>query len=165
MNRNAVEQEALARAVNSPSLSNYPAIFAGFMAKGIPEADIQPRVNVFSFHAWKALGRSVKKGEHGVKIATVRKGEKTVKGEDGTESKVGFSSPWYVTVFHVTQTKETGAPIDSDSAADTGSHAEVEPEEAPKPHNPDAPSKERMAQMRLERAAAVQFSEEFTQIK
>ena len=112
-NRMSIAQEALQRAVQSPSMANYPAIFAGFMAKGIPEADIHPRENVFSFHAWKALGRSVKKGEHGVRITTVRKGERTDKE---TGEKVAFSSPWFVTVFHVTQTRridgsdDTGTP-------------------------------------------------------
>ena len=79
MTQQEIQQEALARAVQSPSMANYPAIFAGFTAKGIAEADIKPRENVFSFHAWKALGRQVRKGEHGVRIATVRKGEKTDK--------------------------------------------------------------------------------------
>ena len=62
--------EALQRAATGPSLANYPAIYAGFMAKGIAEDDIKPRENVFTFNAWRALGRTVKKGEHGVKIAT-----------------------------------------------------------------------------------------------
>lgn len=52
-----VEQiEALSRAVNGLSLGNYPAIFGGFMAKGIPEAEIKPRENVFTYQAWRALG-------------------------------------------------------------------------------------------------------------
>ena len=39
-----VEQvEALSRAVNGLSLGNYPAIFAGFMAKGIPKTAITCR--------------------------------------------------------------------------------------------------------------------------
>jgi hypothetical protein len=37
-----VEQvEALSRAVNGLSPGNYPAIFGGFVAKGIPEAEIK----------------------------------------------------------------------------------------------------------------------------
>ena len=56
------QQEALGRARTGESFSNYPAIFTGFMDKGIPEAEIIPRENVFTFHAWKALGRVVKKG-------------------------------------------------------------------------------------------------------
>ena len=105
MDKNQVAQEALTRAVSSPSMSNYPAIFAGFEAKGIAADDIKPRENVFSFHAWKALGRSVRKGEHGVRISTVRKGERTDKD---TGEKVAFSSPWFVTVFHVSQTDAIG---------------------------------------------------------
>ena len=72
-------EEALTKAVSGPSLANYPAIYAGFAAKGIPEVDIKPRENVFTFKAWIALGRCVKKGEHGVKIATIRGGRKTEK--------------------------------------------------------------------------------------
>ena len=56
------------RAVHGQSLSNFPAIFQGFAAKGIPESEIKPRENVFTFNAWKALGRVVRRGEHGVKV-------------------------------------------------------------------------------------------------
>src|SRR5947209_8176957 len=68
--RQAIQQEALGRAVGNQSLSNWPAIFAGFTAKGIPENDIRPRENVFTYHAWRALGRQVRRGEHGVKVTT-----------------------------------------------------------------------------------------------
>ena len=63
-------REALMRAVSGQTMSNYPAIFQGFIAKGIPESEIKPRENVFTFEAWKALGRYVRKGEHGVKVVT-----------------------------------------------------------------------------------------------
>src|ERR1700691_5587770 len=63
-------QEALTRAVSGQSLTNCPAIFQGFAAKGIPESEIKPRENVFTFNAWKALGRVVRRGEHGVKVVT-----------------------------------------------------------------------------------------------
>jgi hypothetical protein len=66
MTKTAIEAGALDRARNGETMTNYPAIFAGFIEKGIPEYDIKPRENVFTFHAWKALGRSVKRGEHGV---------------------------------------------------------------------------------------------------
>src|SRR3974390_1837585 len=68
--REQVQGEALSRAAQGQSLTNWPAIFAGFTAKGIPEADIKPRENVFTYHAWRALGRQVRKGEHGVKAVT-----------------------------------------------------------------------------------------------
>ena len=60
-----VQAEALGRAAQGQSLINYPEIFRGMMAKGIPEADIRPRENVFTFNAWRALGRTVRKGEPG----------------------------------------------------------------------------------------------------
>ena len=48
---NRERQEALSRAVSGQSLSNFRAIFAGFAAKGIPESEIKPRENVFTFDA------------------------------------------------------------------------------------------------------------------
>ena len=65
-----LQQEALSRAVSGQSVCNYREIFAGFMARGIPEEDIKPRENVFTYNAWRALGRQVRKGEHGVKCLT-----------------------------------------------------------------------------------------------
>jgi hypothetical protein len=41
MTKIKIQAEALDRARNGQTLSNYPAIFAGFMEKGIPEADIR----------------------------------------------------------------------------------------------------------------------------
>jgi hypothetical protein len=76
------------------------------MAKGIPEDQIIPRVNVFSYNAWKANGRQVRKGEHGVKCLTFI----TKTGKNGREER----RPWTVTVFHVSQTEPVGtlhAPI------------------------------------------------------
>src|SRR5260370_20800320 len=69
-NVSQTQVESLKRAVYGQSLSNFPAIFQGFAAKGIPESEIKPRENVFTFDAWKALGRYVRKGEHGVKVVT-----------------------------------------------------------------------------------------------
>ena len=62
--REQMQQEALSRAASGQSLSNWPAILAGFTAKGILESDIRPRENVFTYHAWRALGRQVRRGEH-----------------------------------------------------------------------------------------------------
>jgi hypothetical protein len=47
--------EALSRATTGQSLSNYPTIYGGFMEKGIPESEIKPRENVFTYNAWRAL--------------------------------------------------------------------------------------------------------------
>jgi len=97
-----VRQEALNRAVSGQSYSNFPAIFQGFAAKGIPESEIKPRENVFTYEAWKALGRVVRRGEHGVKVVTFIECSKEDKE---TGEKQSFRRPWRTTVFHVSQTE------------------------------------------------------------
>jgi antirestriction protein ArdC len=96
-----VQQEALARAVNGQSLTNYVPIIEAFKARGIPESEILPRENVFTYTAWQALGRQVRKGEHGVKILTWLHKSKINKATGEEES---YTMPWSVTVFHVSQT-------------------------------------------------------------
>ena len=102
MNKSQIQHEALARARGNESASNFPAIFAGFAEKGIPEDEIFPRENVFTFNAWRALGRTVKKGEHGVHILTWLVCEKK---DDAGEVTETYRRPKSATVFHVTQTK------------------------------------------------------------
>jgi len=100
--RTAIQLEALTNAVSQQSTMNYSAIFDGFAAMGIAPEDIKPRENVFSFNAWKALGRVVTKGQHGVKVCTYIASTKTDK-ETGEQS--GSRRPWHTTVFHVSQTE------------------------------------------------------------
>lgn len=98
--------EALNRAENGASTANYGAIYAGFEAKGISEDEILPRENVLTFNAWKARGRMVRKGEHGVKVmtyvSTKKKGAE--QAQDGKEDK-GRTIRRTTTVFHISQTK------------------------------------------------------------
>jgi len=99
------QAEALARVEQSDSYANFPAIFDGFMERGIAETDIEPRVNVFTYRAWQAKGRQVMRGEHGVKVETwitIPAGPDPQTGEWREASK----RPKTATVFHVTQTKE-----------------------------------------------------------
>ena len=96
--------ESLKRAIYGQSFSNFPAIFHGFAAKGIPESEIKPRENVFTFEAWKALGRYVRKGEHGVKIVTFIESKSEEIDPDKGERKV-IRRPWTTTVFHISQTE------------------------------------------------------------
>src|SRR6478609_4851684 len=84
----ATTREALNRAVSGHSHSNFPAIFQGFAAKGIPESEIKPRENVFTFDAWKALGRVVRRGEHGVKVCTFVERQGKEIDQDTGERKV-----------------------------------------------------------------------------
>ena len=117
--RQEIQQEALSRAAHGQSLANWPAILAGFTAKGIPETDIRPRENVFTYHAWRALGRQVRRGEHGVKVVTFVSSARTSPGagigpcpnsegeSEATAAPVkrsGGRRPWTATVFHVSQT-------------------------------------------------------------
>jgi hypothetical protein len=96
--------ESLKRAVSGQSLSNFPAIFQGFAAKGIPESEIKPRENVFTFDAWKALGRVVRRGEHGVKVVTFIDCQSKETDADTGERKI-IRRPWTTTVFHISQTE------------------------------------------------------------
>ncbi len=109
-----MQQEALARAAGGQSLGNWRAIIAGFMAKGIPESDIRPRENVFTYQAWRALGRQVRRGEHGVKVVTFVAIDRdssppTVSETTQTDAvtdqrRASGRRPWTATVFHVSQT-------------------------------------------------------------
>src|SRR3990172_141928 len=65
-----IARESLSRAENGQSLTNLPAIYQGFLDRGIPEADILPRENVLTYHAWRAKGRQVRRGEHGGRVTT-----------------------------------------------------------------------------------------------
>lgn len=106
MTQQEVQATALDRARNGQALTNYPAIIAGFIDKGILEAEIRPRENVFTFQAWKALGRSVRKGEHGVKVHTFVPMTAEVKDTETGEVKVrAYSAPRSTTVFHISQTE------------------------------------------------------------
>jgi len=103
------QADALDRARNGQTWTNYPAIFAGFISKGIAEEDIRPRENVFTFNAWKALGRSVKKGEHGVKVVTFVDcaGKVDADQNTGEEKQTSYRRAHTTTVFHISQTEPT----------------------------------------------------------
>ncbi len=114
--RDEMQQEALSRAATGQSLANWPAIIAGFTAKGIPEADVRPRENVFTYNAWRALGRQVRRGEHGVKVATIipvhDKADAGAQPDDqqtpDARPRRRSTRPWTATVFHISQTDPIG---------------------------------------------------------
>lgn len=129
MSNQSIAQEALSHALQSQSVMNYAAIFSGFAEKGISESDIKPRENVFTFHAWKALGRSVRKGEHGVKVCTWV--PMTKKDDNGEAQSIG-RKPRMTTVFHVSQTDLiAGASNEQHAAHDrVQAEAQAKPEQA-----------------------------------
>jgi antirestriction protein ArdC len=101
MNRQA---EALDRARSGLSHWNWPAIFTGFQAKGVAAADIKSRENVFTFGAWKALGRSVRRGEYGVKVETWV--ERETRDPDNPNAPPRIIRRFRrTTVFHISQTE------------------------------------------------------------
>ena len=100
-----IQSEALYRAQASESTANYAEIYRGLMLKGIPEADIKPRINVITLPAWNALGRRIRKGEHGVPVVT--RVERDGKPDPLTGApKAGKRFPKWRRVFHVSQTIE-----------------------------------------------------------
>ena len=100
MTKQEVQQAALSRARTSEGISNLPIIYACFKAMGIPDTEIKPRENIFTYNAWRALGRQVLKGQHGVKIATF------IEEVDDDTGEVIKKRPWMTTVFHISQTAE-----------------------------------------------------------
>ena len=95
--RAAMQTAALGRAREGRACTNDLLIIAAYAAKGI---DAHPRVDVFTFNAWMALHRHVRKGEHGVRVLTYAQKD-TVKSDGTTEEQ---SFPVSAVVFHVTQT-------------------------------------------------------------
>ena len=95
-NRQIALQDDLNSVKNGTNTSNYMKIMAGFMAKGILESEITPRVNVFKYKGWLAEGRQVQKGEKGVKIVSV------------ITDRNGRKRPTFATVFHISQTLPKG---------------------------------------------------------
>jgi antirestriction protein ArdC len=99
--------EALDRARGGNSTINYGAIFDGFVAKGIAPEEIKPRENVFTYDAWLALGRVVRRGEHGVRVVTlipmrdVQHAEAERAGRPARPARFRFA---HTTVFHYSQT-------------------------------------------------------------
>ena len=91
--------EALNHAENSQSVMNYGRILQAFSDRGIDPSEIQPRINVFTFKAWMAKNRRVKKGEKGVRIVTF------IPVKDKKTGKKNGVRPWTSVVFHITQTE------------------------------------------------------------
>lgn len=114
MTKQEIAMEALDRAENNASETNYETIFNGFMAMGINKDDIEPRVNVFTFNAWKAKGRYVKKGEKGVRVITYIQADK--KEEDSEEIKKVLKKR-QTTVFHISQTSLLDEPSEPEDKA------------------------------------------------
>jgi len=100
-------QEALDRIQQNPSEANYAAVIAGFAERGILAEDIIPKENVFTFNAWKAKGRRVKKGEHSLKILTWV----PIQSKANDDAKKTKLRPSRCALFHISQTQGIDTPI------------------------------------------------------
>lgn len=110
MDRTELQAEALRRAKDDRSHANYQTILEGLEARGIPSALIVPRETVFTFNAWGAKGRKVRKrpacvpkGQWAVRVTTlVPTSEKDENGKQALRPKPAF-------VFHEWQTVADGS--------------------------------------------------------
>lgn len=82
-------QATIAKAQSRAFGMNDALVIHAFSERGL---SVTPRVDVFTFNAWLAKGRQVKKGEKGVKIVTF------------FEKPDGSKQSRSVTVFHLSQT-------------------------------------------------------------
>ena len=106
-------QEALARIQNNHSMANYGHVFEALTHRGIPIDEIEPKENVLTFHAWKAKGRHVRKGEKGFKVVSWIPIEG--KADESGEKKLKHR-PVRATLFHISQTDPNEDPTAAPSA-------------------------------------------------
>ena len=92
--------------------ANFGLIFSGFMAMDIPEDQIRPRENVFTWGAWKAKGRQPRRDERDnfVTVNTWRPVFGDVQQRDGStrKGKTGMV-PTTARVYHESQTEPMAA--------------------------------------------------------
>lgn len=130
--RAELEAAALQRATSNPSWANFGQVIEEFAARGIPAAAISPKENVFTYNAWRALGRQVRRGEHGVKITTWVEMTKRERDETtGEEKTTSHSRPTSAVVFHISQTDPRAAA--APSSPPTPSHSATPPVESAAP--------------------------------
>ena len=107
--RQHMQQESLNRARSTRPGQNWASVIRALTDKGIDFADIIPGENVLTFNAWKALGRSVKKGEHGVRIPVFVSGSSTTEttNEQTTNRRSTSRKIFSAVVFHISQTQQS----------------------------------------------------------
>jgi hypothetical protein len=74
---------------------------------------------VAGFHAWRSLGRCVRKGEKGIVILAPIVGRRTDTEDDESKQIVGFRAAY---VFDVSQTDGNPLPEIADASGDPGTH-------------------------------------------
>lgn len=102
-------QDSLARIRSGHSKNDFLAIMA-FADLGVDVLDVEPRVNVLTYNAWKAEGRQVARGARSVRVPVWI----PIKAKDGGKDKM---VPRDATLFHVSQTIPLDAPKGTRPAA------------------------------------------------
>ncbi len=92
-------QQALSRASNPQSATNIATVIQAGRAKGL---DAHPGENVLTFAAWKAKGRTVRKGEKALCFVTTFF-ERPQMDQNGTRRMVKMTKA--AAVFHISQTE------------------------------------------------------------
>ena len=97
--------DALRRALNQKPGANDLAAIIAFEGAGLK--NVQPRVNVLTFNAWKACGRSVLAGQHSVRVGVVLNKVYPMKDDLGEETgETMFRRvPGTAYLFHIIQTQ------------------------------------------------------------
>ena len=81
------------------SLANMATVLGELEARGACTGHCMPYQDVFTFARWKALGCSVKKGEHGVRLPVIVQATKTRRNDAGEDEAQTFTIDRTVTVF------------------------------------------------------------------
>ena len=100
--------EALTRARNGTPCANDVQVIMEFAARGVPVDDIKPRLNVYTYNGWKALGKQVRRGEKSVRIVTWIPIAEKRDGAGKIIRKAG-RRPKTACVFHESQVDPQGA--------------------------------------------------------
>jgi len=107
--------EALDRATNGHS-KNDEFVFAMLTLAGY--SDVQPRVNCLTYNAWRAVGRSVKKGEKGLGVTVwIPCKDKEAKPDPKTGEARKSMRPKTTYIFHIDQTQPIGTKQETPTEA------------------------------------------------
>ena len=116
---NALKQkleEGVAGVFTSDNFLNYlrfSAVFHNYSVNNrvLIFSQMPTATHVAGFHAWKKLGRSVKKGEHGILIyAPIQRKRVVLNEETGEDEEVKYTSYTTAYVFDVSQTEGEEIP-------------------------------------------------------
>ena len=96
-------KEALVRAHNGHSAANTMIVYHAMRAAGY--TDVRPYENVLTFDAWRGLGRTVRRGEHGTRITVYVPMEIERVDANGQKKIETLTRPRSALVFHESQTE------------------------------------------------------------